>query len=79
MKAIVHSRYGTPDVLELKDIDRPVINDDQVLVWIHAFDAGPGIQVVGIEDRPAAGAAGRCACRASAPGPRAPPPGLAGR
>ena len=41
MKAIVHSRYGTPDVLELKDIDRPVINDDQVLVWIHAFDAGP--------------------------------------
>ena len=23
MKAIVHSRYGTPDVLELKDIDRP--------------------------------------------------------
>ena len=42
MKAIVHSRYGAPDVLELKDIDRPVINDDQVLVRVHAFDAGPG-------------------------------------
>jgi NADPH:quinone reductase-like Zn-dependent oxidoreductase len=32
MKAIVHSRYGPPDVLELKAIDQPVINDDDVLV-----------------------------------------------
>ena len=32
MKAIVHSRYGPPDVLELNDIDQPVITDDAVLV-----------------------------------------------
>jgi NADPH:quinone reductase-like Zn-dependent oxidoreductase len=32
MKAIVHSRYGPPDVLELNDIDQPVIGDDAVLV-----------------------------------------------
>jgi len=29
MKAIVHSWYGPPDALECKDVDQPVINDDQ--------------------------------------------------
>ena len=42
MKAIVHSRYGPPDVLELKDIDQPVINDDAVLVQVHAAAVGKG-------------------------------------
>jgi NADPH:quinone reductase-like Zn-dependent oxidoreductase len=42
MKAIVHSRYGPPDVLELKDIDKPVVNDDQVLVGVHAAAVGKG-------------------------------------
>jgi hypothetical protein len=42
MKAIVHSRYGAPDVLELKDIDKPVINDDAVLVRVHAAAVGKG-------------------------------------
>jgi hypothetical protein len=32
IKAIVHDRYGSSDVLERKDIKQPVINDDQVLV-----------------------------------------------
>jgi hypothetical protein len=32
MQAIVHSRYGPPDVLEVKDIDKPAINNDAVLV-----------------------------------------------
>jgi hypothetical protein len=32
MKAIVHSRHGPPDALELTDIGQPVVNDDQVLV-----------------------------------------------
>ena len=36
MKAIVHDRYGTPDVLELRDIPEPAINDEQVLVAVHA-------------------------------------------
>ena len=36
MQAIVHSRYGPPDVLEVKDIDKPAINDDAVLVQVHA-------------------------------------------
>jgi NADPH:quinone reductase-like Zn-dependent oxidoreductase len=42
MKAIVHSRYGPPDVLELKDIDKPVVNDDDVLVRVHAAAVGKG-------------------------------------
>jgi NADPH:quinone reductase-like Zn-dependent oxidoreductase len=42
MQAIVHSRYGQPDVLELKDIDTPVITDDAVLVQVHAAAVGKG-------------------------------------
>ena len=42
MQAIVHSRYGPPDALELKDIDKPVINDDAVLVQVHAAAVGKG-------------------------------------
>jgi NADPH:quinone reductase-like Zn-dependent oxidoreductase len=36
MKAIVQDVYGGPDVLELKDVDRPVIGDDDVLIRVHA-------------------------------------------
>jgi NADPH:quinone reductase-like Zn-dependent oxidoreductase len=42
MKAIVHERYGRPDVLELRDeVDKPVIEDDQVLVRVHAASLNP--------------------------------------
>ena len=41
MKAIVFSRYGSADVLELKEIDKPVIKDDEVLVRIRAAGANP--------------------------------------
>jgi len=36
VKAMVYTEYGPPDVLELKDVDRPVPLDDEVLVEIHA-------------------------------------------
>ena len=36
MKAIVQDRYGSTDVLELRDIDRPVAKDNEVLVQVHA-------------------------------------------
>jgi NADPH:quinone reductase-like Zn-dependent oxidoreductase len=42
MEAIIHSRYGPPDVLEVKDIDKPAINDDAVLVRVHAAAVGKG-------------------------------------
>ena len=36
MKAIVQARYGSPDVLQLKDIEKPVLRDDEVLVRVRA-------------------------------------------
>jgi NADPH:quinone reductase-like Zn-dependent oxidoreductase len=42
MKAIVHSRYGPPDALALKDIDTPVVNDDAALVRVRAAAVGKG-------------------------------------
>lgn len=41
MKAIVHERYGRPDVLELREVDKPVVGDDQVLVRVHASSVNP--------------------------------------
>jgi NADPH:quinone reductase-like Zn-dependent oxidoreductase len=36
MRAVVHERYGPPDVLRVADVPRPVPNDDEVLVAVHA-------------------------------------------
>jgi NADPH:quinone reductase-like Zn-dependent oxidoreductase len=36
MKAVVHDRYGPPDVLRLADVERPVPRDDEVLVKVRA-------------------------------------------
>lgn len=42
MKAVTYERYGSPDVLEVREIDKPVINDDEVLVRVHAASVNPG-------------------------------------
>ena len=41
MKAIVCSKYGSPDVLELKDVEEPATADDLVLVRVHAASVNP--------------------------------------
>jgi NADPH:quinone reductase-like Zn-dependent oxidoreductase len=41
LKAVVNSEYGSPDVLELKEIDRPVIKDGEVLVRVRAAAVNP--------------------------------------
>jgi NADPH:quinone reductase-like Zn-dependent oxidoreductase len=41
MKAIVHCEYGSPDVLELKDVEMPVPNDNQLLVRVRAGAVNP--------------------------------------
>jgi NADPH:quinone reductase-like Zn-dependent oxidoreductase len=41
LKAVVHSEYGSPDVLELKDIPKPGISDDEVLVRVRAAAVNP--------------------------------------
>jgi NADPH:quinone reductase-like Zn-dependent oxidoreductase len=41
MRAIVQKIYGGPEVLELRDIDPPVVTDDGVLVRVHAASVNP--------------------------------------
>jgi NADPH:quinone reductase-like Zn-dependent oxidoreductase len=43
MKAIVRDAYGSTDVLELRDIDRPVVGDDEVLVRVRAAGVDQGV------------------------------------
>jgi len=43
MKAIVQDKYGSTDVLELREIDRPTIGPDDVLVRVRAAGVDPGV------------------------------------
>jgi NADPH:quinone reductase-like Zn-dependent oxidoreductase len=43
VKAIVRDTYGSTDVLELRDIDKPEIADDEVLVRVHAAGVDQGV------------------------------------
>jgi NADPH:quinone reductase-like Zn-dependent oxidoreductase len=41
MKAVVYTEYGSPDVLEIRDVKKPVPNDDQVLIKVLAASVNP--------------------------------------
>jgi NADPH:quinone reductase-like Zn-dependent oxidoreductase len=36
MKAVVYTKYGTPDVLELKQVDKPIPKDNEVLIKVYS-------------------------------------------
>src|SRR5256714_11559312 len=51
MKAIVGQKYGSPDVLELKDVEKPAVEDDGVLVRVRAASVNPA-DWYGVAGRP---------------------------
>jgi NADPH:quinone reductase-like Zn-dependent oxidoreductase len=41
VKAIVIRKYGSPDVLEVQEVDKPVAKDDELVVRVHALSMNP--------------------------------------
>ena len=42
MKAILHTQYGPPDLLQFKEVDKPAPRDNEVLIAIHATTVSTG-------------------------------------
>jgi NADPH:quinone reductase-like Zn-dependent oxidoreductase len=51
MKAIVYTRYGSPDALHLSEVEKPVPKDDEVLIKVHAVSIN-GADREGLVGRP---------------------------
>ena len=36
MRAVIHKKYGSPDLLQLVELEKPVAKENEVIVKIHA-------------------------------------------
>jgi NADPH:quinone reductase-like Zn-dependent oxidoreductase len=50
MRAVVHDRYGPPEVLRVAEVERPVPKDDEVLVRVHASTVTRG-EAMGVRSK----------------------------
>ena len=41
MKAAIYTRYGSPDVVQIMDVEKPVPNDNEVLIKVRAASVNP--------------------------------------
>ncbi len=42
MKAVVLTKYGPPDVLQIKEVDKPTPKDNEVLIKVYATSVSSG-------------------------------------